>query len=202
MRRGRYCPFQVSRVGLLRRTLPPRGRLRAQPHTRRRTLRSLYLTPHTRDIAAGVVLRTHRRISHRQDFLSRILSSASPSQEAKRLAPLVSPGAGKGQRAAAACAGTTAVMPASLGDTSPRSPTDARSPTSPTACAMVPTHPWSSARDSKEHRQDTRARRRYRKDAVVLAARRSPRGLRQPGLPYHGISRPVQCVSPTASFSE
>jgi hypothetical protein len=51
--------------------------LRAQPHTRCRTLRSLYLTPHTRDIAAGVVLRTHRRISHRQGFLSRILSSAS-----------------------------------------------------------------------------------------------------------------------------
>jgi hypothetical protein len=62
-------------------------------------LRSLYLMPHTRSTAARAVLRTHRRISHRRDCLSRILSSASNHPEAKRLAHLVSPSTGKGQRA-------------------------------------------------------------------------------------------------------
>ena len=84
---GRWCPFQVVTVALLQGILPPRERLRAEPRTRCRTLRSFYLMPHMRGIAAGTVLRTHRRISHRRGFLSRILSSASNHPESQATGP-------------------------------------------------------------------------------------------------------------------
>ena len=45
--------------------------------------------PHTSGIAAGAVLRTRRRISHRQGFLSRILSSASNHPENQATEPFL-----------------------------------------------------------------------------------------------------------------
>jgi hypothetical protein len=67
-------------------------------------------------------LRTECRTSRPGDFPLSNSGSASPYPETKRLGPLVSPGAGKGQRVAAACAGARAVKPVSRATHLPRTP--------------------------------------------------------------------------------